>query len=69
MITAKVLCSQKAETGEGDTRQAALTFGADYTDGRNKEWALYTPGLHLSMTVKGAVADRFEPVLDRKSVV
>lgn len=61
MITAKVTCSSKVESGEGDKRQAVLTFGADYADGRNKEWSLYTPALSMSMTVKGEVADRFEP--------
>lgn len=60
MITAKVTCSRKDETGEGDTRQANVSFLPDYADGRNKEWALYTPALSLSMTLKGAVADRFE---------
>lgn len=61
MITAKVQCSSKNETGEGDSRQAVVTFSPDYADGRNKEWSLYTPALSLSMTLKGAVADRFEP--------
>lgn len=60
MITAKVFCANKVESGEGDTRQATVTFGADYADGRNKEWSLYTPALSLSLTLKGAVADRFE---------
>jgi hypothetical protein len=46
--------------GEGDGRQASVSFSADYEDGRNKEWSLYTPSLSLSMTLKGAVADRFE---------
>jgi hypothetical protein len=61
MITAKVQCHTKNETGEGDNRQAVVTFLPDYADGRNKEWSLYTPALSLSMTLKGAVADRFEP--------
>lgn len=60
MITAKVTCCSKNETGEGDNRQANVSFLPDYNDGRNKEWALYTPALSLSMTLKGAVADRFE---------
>jgi hypothetical protein len=61
VITAKVQCSSKVESGEGDTRQTVVTFVADYADGRNKEWSLYTPALSLSMTLKGDVADRFEP--------
>lgn len=61
MITAKVTCSSKIESGEGDNRQVVVTFVPDYADGRNKEWSLYTPALSLSMTLKGAVADRFEP--------
>jgi predicted RNA-binding protein with PIN domain len=58
-VTAKVRVQSKQENGEGDERQATLVFAADYQDGRNKEWAFYTPALSLSMTVKGAVADQF----------
>jgi len=60
MVTAKVHCQSKTETGEGDARQVNVTFVPDYADGRNKEWALYTPGLSLTMGLKGSVADRFE---------
>lgn len=60
MITAKVKVWSKTDSGEGDQRQTVVTFGADYEDGRNKEWSLYTPALSLSMTLKGAVADKFE---------
>lgn len=61
MITAKVTCHLKQESGEGDARQVVVTFIPDYADGRNKEWSLYTPALSLQMTVKGSVADQFEP--------
>lgn len=60
MVTAKVVCSTKNESGEGDSRHAVVTFQPNYADGRNAEWALATPHLSLSMTLKGAVADRFE---------
>lgn len=60
MITAKIHCQTKSESGEGDDRQVQVTFLPDYSDGRNKEWSRYTPALSLSMTLKGAVADRFE---------
>jgi len=60
MVTAKIFCASKTETGELDERQATVTFAPDYADGRNKEWALYTPGLSLTMGLRGAVADRFE---------
>jgi len=60
LITAKVTCTSKNETGEGDKRQVAVSFLPDYADGRNKEWSLYTPALSLSMTLKGEVADRFQ---------
>lgn len=60
MITAKIICTGKSESGEGDARQANVSFAADYADGRNKEWAPYTPGLSLTMGLKGEVADRFE---------
>ncbi len=61
MVTAKIKCQSKQESGEGDARQVTVTFAPDYADGRNKEWSLYTPALSLTMTLKGAVADRFEP--------
>lgn len=61
MITAKVQCNIKQEFGEGDERQVTVGFMADYNDGRNAEWARYTPHLDLRMTLRGDVADRFEP--------
>lgn len=60
MVTAKVVCQSKVEHGEGDDRQVNVTFVPDYEDGRNKEWARFTPGLSLVMGLKGDVADRFE---------
>lgn len=39
--------------------QVHLEFGPDYADGRNKEWAKYTPGLTLRLTVLAEVAERF----------
>jgi len=60
MVTAKIQCQTKQESGEGDARQVTVTFVPDYADGRNKEWALYTPGLSLTMGLRGPVADRFE---------
>lgn len=58
--TAKILVSNKTESGEGDARQASVSFYADYADGRNKEWSLATPSLSMTMTLKGPVADQFE---------
>jgi hypothetical protein len=60
-VTAKISCTRKTEQGEGAERQVQVDFLPDYNDGRNKEWSLYTPALSLSMTLKGAVADHFEP--------
>lgn len=60
MVTAKVVLNHRSETGEGEGRAVTLTFNADYADGRNKEWAVATPALSLTMTVKGPVAERFE---------
>lgn len=60
MITAKVKCIRKDETGEGDNSQVYLQFYADYDDGRNQEWARYTPSLSLNMTVKPEAAGGFE---------
>lgn len=56
MITAKVHLQSKMPTGD----QTQLTFVPDYADGRNKEWAKYTPGLSLTMGVLNEVADKFE---------
>jgi hypothetical protein len=60
MVTAKIHCQSKQESGDGGNRMAVVAFAPDYADGRNKEWSLATPHLSLSMTLKGAVADRFE---------
>lgn len=60
MITAKIVCQTKQETGEGDDRTVNVTFLPDYADDRNKEWARWTPGLSLTMGLRGSVADRFE---------
>ncbi|MDX3661309.1 hypothetical protein PV646_28725 [Streptomyces sp. ID05-26A] len=60
MVTAKVRCSSKVTSGEGDDRHVLVQFAPDYQDGRNKEWAAATPHLALQMTLKGAVADQFE---------
>lgn len=61
MVTAKIVCQGKTESGEGDQRQVIVTFAPDYADDRNKEWSLYTPSLALSMTLRGPVGDRFQP--------
>lgn len=60
MVTAKVICNSKLLTGAGEHRQAVVKFSADNSP-ENKEWSLYTPILDLTMTLKGGVADRFEP--------
>jgi hypothetical protein len=57
MITAKVQCQTKSPYGD----QVNLSFAPNYADGANQEWAAATPSLSLSMTVKGAVGDLFEP--------
>jgi hypothetical protein len=61
-ITAKITCQAKTVQAEGtDSEQVNLTFVPDYNDGRNKEWARFTPGLSLTMGVKPEVAEHFEP--------
>lgn len=57
VVTAKVACTSKQPAWEG---ASTLSFGPDYADGRNAEWAAATPALSLSMTVNGDVADAFE---------
>lgn len=53
--TAKLYLTTKTIVGD----QVTLSFGPDYAEGRNKEWAKYTPTLSLSMNVLPEVADRF----------
>jgi len=60
VVTAKIVCQTKQESGDGENRQVNVSFVPDYNDDRNKEWARYTPGLSLMMGLKGAVADEFE---------
>ena len=55
-VTAKVVLQSKQEMYGG----IQLSFLPDYADGRNKEWAVATPNLSLSMTVKPEVAEMFE---------
>lgn len=56
--TAKVAVARKDSAGDGETD---LVFSADYADGRNKEWAKYTPSLDMRMRVKNSVAEQFSP--------
>ena len=56
-ITAVATLYNKGPAVDG---QVPLTFTADYSDDRNKEWAKYTPGLSVNMTVIEAVAENFE---------
>jgi hypothetical protein len=56
-VTARVRVANKQEVNEG---QQNVSFMADYEDGRNKEWAKYTPALSLTMVLNGEVADHFE---------
>lgn len=60
VITAKVFCHRKTESGEDAERRASVEFYADYADGRNQEWAVNTPTLNLSMILNGRAADLFE---------
>lgn len=57
--TAKIILNSKTESGVGDQRGVILNFNADYKDGKNAEWAMWTPSLTVVMTVKGPVADKF----------
>jgi glucose-6-phosphate isomerase len=60
MITAKVRCCHKTESGEGENRTARVSFLPDYVDGRNAEWAAATPSLSLEMTLNNKAADLFK---------
>lgn len=54
-LTAKVVVTGHTKAGDD---QMTVGFIPDYADGRNKEWAKYTPSLSLVMTVKAEVAER-----------
>jgi hypothetical protein len=60
MVTAKILCVSKQENGENENRVVTVTFGPDYADGRNKEWAVNTPTLNLVLGLRPEFADRYE---------
>ena len=57
-ITAVAKLTHKTKSTDGT--QTLLTFSADYADGRNKEWAKWTPALSLDMHVKNEVAEQFD---------
>lgn len=58
-ITAVANLTSKRDI-DGAGEQVQLGFNADYNDERNKEWARYTPGLSVTMTVIGSVAENFD---------
>lgn len=55
-VTAKIKVTRHEPVSDD---QVQLEFGPDYNDGRNKEWAKYTPAFSLSMVVKDTVAEHF----------
>jgi hypothetical protein len=42
-----------------DYETVQLRFGADYADGRNKEWSVATPVINLELHVKPEVGQAF----------
>ena len=56
-VTAKVKVTNMTSLVAG---QQTLSFSPDYNDERNKEWAVATPALSLSMSVKEEVAGHFK---------
>lgn len=57
-VTAKVRISSVQKPGGAGPGSTTVHFSPDYDDGRNKEWAVATPSLSLSMTVKDEVAEQ-----------
>lgn len=57
-VTAKMKVQTATPLADG---QVAVVIGPDYEERRNAEWAKYTPGLSLQMTVKEEVAGVFAP--------
>lgn len=58
--TAKIVLNSKLEQGTGENRQVTVSFSANYADGKNSAWSLYTPSMQTTMVLKGEVADQFK---------
>lgn len=60
-VTAKVIVNSVSEYKDaaGEVEQVTVGMNADYSDGRNKEWSKYTPGISVSITVKAELAYLF----------
>lgn len=64
-MTAKMKLDRKYEQFTGASNeettldQVTLYWGADYEDPANKQWAKYTPGISLTMTVLPEVAEKW----------
>lgn len=56
-VTAKL---KVQSTNAFGSDQVQVTFAPDYQDDRNKDWAVATPALSLTMTMKSDVAALFE---------
>lgn len=59
MMTAKVLLGSKIPFGQDEDEQYQLNFYPDYNEGRNAEWAKYTPAMTVVMMVKPEAAEGF----------
>lgn len=55
-VTAKLKVAGKTQVGSDQTQ---VSFQPDYQDDRNKDWAVATPALNLSMTMRTDIADLF----------
>lgn len=61
MFTAKIRCNGKTPNEGSTPATTTVTFGPDYGDGKNAEWAARTPTLSLSMAMVDEVAALVEP--------
>lgn len=59
-MTAKAKVTRKEAQDPSEDSQVTIEFGPDYADGRNAEWAKYTPSLSVTMTVKASVAKHYQ---------
>jgi hypothetical protein len=55
-VTAKVKVSSRTVMDD----EVQLGFMADYDDGRNREWAKFTPGMSITTRMKKEVAEYFQ---------
>lgn len=60
MFTAKIRCTGKTPNAGSTPPTTTVTYGPDYGEGKNAEWAARTPTINVSMAMLDEVAARVE---------